>query len=136
MKTFATRAGSSILSLARITLAGLAMVACLTMTSAAFGADLNGKWTGEMQTKKGGNPLVLELKADGAALTGTMSRGKRGRGVEIKDGKVDGNSFTFTVMQKTKKGERATEWKGTLEGDEIKLSPNRKRAAAITLKRG
>jgi hypothetical protein len=119
------RLGSFILAAGAVLLAG----------SVALAADLNGKWSGEAQSKKGSTPLVLELKAEGTNLTGTMSRGKRGRGVEIRNGKIDGDSFSFTTMQKTKKGEREFEWKGTVENGEMKLSPGKGRAPAVSLKR-
>ncbi len=106
------------------------------MASAAFGAGVSGKWTGERQTKKGSAPILLELKADGAALTGSMSQGRRGRSLPIKDGKVNGDSFTFTVMQKSKQGERAADWEGTVAGDQLQLkAAGRKRAKTLTLKR-
>ena len=113
------------------------MTAALFLVAGAFAADLNGKWTGETQTKKGSSTLVLDLKAEGDKLTGSLSRGRGGKGLAIKDGKIEGDSFRFTVTQQSKKGDREVEWKGTVEGDQMKLTPGgRRRAPTVTLKRG
>ena len=62
----------------------------------AFAADVDGKWTGSIETPMGAVPVGFTFKADGATLTGT-SLGPDGGEVAIKDGKVDGNKISFTV---------------------------------------
>jgi hypothetical protein len=51
----------------------VALLSCL-MAVAAFAADVNGKWTAEMQGRDGQTmTTTFNLKADGSALTGTVS---------------------------------------------------------------
>jgi hypothetical protein len=107
-------------------------------------AGLDGKWKieTELQTKKRGKVTatsVLDLKSEGGKLTGTVtaSAGKRDRTLDITDGKVDGNQISFTTVQKTKKREVKLLWKGTIEGDTLKLtrSVEGRREQSLTAKR-
>jgi hypothetical protein len=43
-----------------------------------------------------------------------------GRSFDIKEGKVDGDKFSFRVTQDTNKGERTSVYEGTIEGDRLK----------------
>lgn len=91
-------------------------------------ASIDGKWkaTSESKSKKGKSATIttiFELKADGSTLTGsvTTGRGRRDVTMTIKDGKIEGDRFTFTtVQQNKKKGEVKVEWSGSLTGDELK----------------
>ena len=120
----------------------------LAVAFVAAAADVSGKWTYE-QPGRGGNPVTvtITLKADGAKLTGTVlggfGGGGRGRGrggdngsaaptpppaptpVEISDGKVDGNTITFTVKREGPNGTMTTSYKGTLDGDTLQLEITR-----------
>ena len=96
--------------------------------------------------KKGGGQdrtvrVTFNLKADGNKLTGTVTSGagKRNRSAEIVDGKIDGNQFSFTTVQNSKKGEQRQERRGTLEGDTLQGTRSRaggKRGQPFTAKRG
>jgi hypothetical protein len=119
----------------------------LAVAFVAAAADVSGKWTYEQPGRGGGNPIsvTITLKADGAKLTGTVpggfgGGGRRGRGgdtsaaptpppapapVEISDGKVDGNTITFTVKRETPNGTMTTSYKGTLDGDTLQLEITR-----------
>src|SRR5260370_22115282 len=87
----------------------------------ALGEVYDGKWTNEM--KRGDNTIqkTLSLKSDGGALTGTVETSFNGqsRSVDIKNGKVDGNKFSFTTVQNGKNGEVTVAWEGTVTGDEL-----------------
>ena len=120
------------------------LAACL-----ASAAAIDGAWTSEMKMrggKKGGGQdrtvrVTFNLKADGSKLTGTVNSGagKRSRNAEIVDGKIEGNQFTFTTVQTTKKGEQRQEWRGTLDGDTLQGTRSRaggKRGQSFTAKRG
>lgn len=110
-----------------------------------FAAAIDGKWKGEakIESKKKEATtvgLTFDLKADGDKLTGSVlnSAGKRGRTLDVTEGKLDGNSFTFVTVQKSrKKGDVRVTWTGTVEGDELKGSYNagRKRSTEFTAKR-
>ncbi len=95
---------------------------------AAFGAAIDGQWTAEMKAragKKGGPPrtakVTMNLKSEGGRLTGTvaMPTRKRARTLAVEDGKIDGDRFSFTTVQRTKKGETKTLWEGSVQGDKL-----------------
>ncbi len=71
-------------------------MALLCFTFAASAADVTGKWTGEITTGRGPQPFNIELKQAGNALTGAITGG-RGGDVMIADGKVDGETITFST---------------------------------------
>ena len=119
----------------------------LAVAFVAAAADVSGKWTYD-QPGRGGNPIAvtITLKADGAKLTGTVlggfGGGGRGRGrggdtsaapapppaptpIDISDGKVDGNTITFTVKREGRNGTMTTSYKGTLDGDTLQLEITR-----------
>ena len=67
------------------------------LAAAAFAADVTGKWKGSFEGPNG--PvlnLTFDLKADDAALTGTVS-GMLDHALEIKDGKVKGDDVSFWI---------------------------------------
>jgi len=95
----------------------LMLAGCLaTMTMMA--ADATGKWTAEMPGRDGNTQTVtMNLKADGGALTGTVS-GRRGDS-EISQGKVDGNNVSFDVVREFNGNKMTQHYVGTLDGDTI-----------------
>jgi hypothetical protein len=113
----------------------------------ALPVTIDGKWKGEI--KDGGRkktataaatPVTFEFKTEGDRVTGTasVSGGKRARTAEISEGKIEGNTVSFTTVQRTRKGEVKTSWTGTLEGEQLKGTRTRvgaKRGAAFTLTR-
>jgi len=108
------------------TLLTVLVIACL-VAGVALAAGIDGKWYSERKMERDGNTMVIkttfELKADGAKLTGkmVMTMGDMDpRDVEIKDGKIEGNKFSFTTTMSTPNGEFKTVYNGTLEGDAIK----------------
>ena len=100
-------------------------------------ATIDGKWkaTTEAKGKNGKSSTVttvFDLKSDGDKLTGTVTtgRGRRDVTMDIKDGKIEGDRFSFTTIQQNKKkGEVKLQWNGTVSGEELKGSsaPNGKR---------
>lgn len=59
----------------------------------------DGEWDCKMKTPMGEQKTVLTIKTDGATFTGT-SVGNSGS-AEIKDGKIDGDTATWTMDVKT-----------------------------------
>ena len=88
----------------------------------AFAASIDGKWTSEMKFGERTINNTFNLKSDGNTLTGTMemSAGGQSRSSDIKNGKIDGNKFSFSLVQRGKQGERTVVYEGTVEGDELK----------------
>ena len=72
------------------------VIGTMLLAVPAFAADVDGKWTGSLDTPMGTVPVGFTFKSDGAMLTGT-TLGPDGGEIAIKDGKVDGNKISFTV---------------------------------------
>jgi hypothetical protein len=72
--------------------------------------------------------VTLNLKVDGAALTGTVSQpGRDGNAMEtpISDGKVDGNTISFSVKREFNGNSFVIAYRGTLDGDSLKIEISR-----------
>ena len=103
-------------------------IALVLFAGLAFGAAIDGKWVSErtMKNRDGEEMKVVQtfdLKADGAKLTGTVAMvmgTMEPRSSEIKDGKLDGNKFSFKTVMTTPNGEMVSVYEGTLEGDALK----------------
>jgi hypothetical protein len=66
-------------------------------TASVRAADVTGTWSTEMKTPDGQSfPLTFTFKQDGATLTGTV-QGPQGDAMDISNGKIDGNAFSFDV---------------------------------------
>jgi len=90
----------------------------MMMTAAtAFAADVTGKWTATAQSPNGDFTLTFTFKQDGAALTGTV-QGPQGDPIDITNGKIDGDKFTFDVSFNG----LTIHHDCTVNGDEIKMS--------------
>jgi hypothetical protein len=102
-------------------------VCVLLLAGLAAAAAIDGKWVSERKMERDGQSFTIiqtfDLKADGNKLTGslTMAFGDmEPRKMDIADGKVDGNKFSFTVTMSTPNGEFKTVYEGTVEGDMLK----------------
>ena len=68
------------------------------------------------------------FKSDGGSLTGKVVQTSEaswmkewtGKSVDISDGKMDGDRFSFSVKRETAQGERTAIYEVTIEGDELK----------------
>jgi hypothetical protein len=81
----------------RIVLRTSLWIGCLALLTAALqAADVTGKWTGDISTPDGNQvSLTLNLKSDGAKVTGTVT-GPTGD-TEIAEGKMDGDTLQFVL---------------------------------------
>ncbi len=118
----------------------------LAVALVAMAADsITGKWTYEQPGRGGGGGgggaaptpriVTLDLKVAGAVLTGTIIQpagGGRGGGgggaappaptpIEIKNGKVSGDNFSFDVVRTTQNGDVTTKYEGTASGGTLNL---------------
>ena len=93
----------------------------LVVGSTAYAADVDGTWTGSVSGPQGEFPVSFTFKADGAALTGS-TLGFDGMPVPIKDGKIDGNTITFTVTFDFGGMPFMLSYKGIVSADQIKMS--------------
>jgi len=91
------------------------MTALLTgVSSLAWAADIDGKWTAQFQGR-GGNTQTqtLTLQASGGKLTGSME-GRRGGAVDISDGAIDGDNVSFKVVREFNGNQFTQQYKGSL----------------------
>ncbi len=100
----------------------LAMLALLTIAFVASAADVTGKWSGEITTGRGPQTINIELKQDGSSLTGAITGG-RGGDRPIADGKVDGDTISFTVSAPGRDGTpNVQKYTGKVNGDSIEFT--------------
>ena len=98
----------------------MALLATLMMLSpVAFAGDIDGKWTGSVDTPNGPVQLTYMLAAKGTELTGTAA-GPDGTPVPLEHGKIEGDkvsfSLTFDFGQPT-----TINYTGTLAGKQLKI---------------
>jgi len=74
----------------------LVMFVFVLAAAPARAADIDGKWTGSLDTPMGTLPVGFTFKADGATLTGSQT-GMDGMELQIKNGKIDGDKISFVV---------------------------------------
>jgi hypothetical protein len=97
-------------------------IGLLLVAGFAFGADVDGKWTGSIAGMDGNNmTLGYTFKADGTTLTGTTT-GPDGNQMPIKEGKINGNNISFSVTIDMGGNEMKLEYKGVVSADQIKLT--------------
>jgi hypothetical protein len=96
----------------------LALVLC---AAPAFAADVDGKWSGSLNTPNGDVNIAFTFKADGTALTGTTT-GPDGAQVAIKNGKIDGDKLTFVVSIDFGGMPVDINYSGVLKGGEIAMT--------------
>ncbi len=94
--------------------------------------ELTGRWEISSETQRGTQNMTLDLEQDGSALTGTVTltlggrpgggggSGGGARTIEISDGMVDGESFSFTMTLSLGDRSIAQAYSGTFEGDAMK----------------
>jgi hypothetical protein len=87
----------------------------------AVAADVTGTWKAEMKTPDGQTRTsTFVFKADGDKLTGTV-QGMRGDPAPIQNGKIKGDTLSFSVTRRMGDQDRKMDYKGTVSGDEMKL---------------
>jgi len=100
--------------------AGVALLGALPVLA----ADATGRWQAEFDTQVGVQKYVYDLKVEGATITGKASferMGQKGE-VEIKDGKVDGDTVSFVEMLEFEGNQLPITYTGKLAGDEIRFT--------------
>ena len=91
----------------------------------ALGAGIDGKWTVTTQGRNGDQTQILMLKSSGMNLTGSIDPGN-GMPVDIAEGMIHDSDVTFKVTRQGRDGSpQVTTYKGTLSGDDLKLTPTR-----------
>jgi hypothetical protein len=88
----------------------------LAAVSSAAQSGLAGKWTGAEQE----HPAILELAVKGEVATGTVSIGQDPVHV-LGNGKVKGNTVTFTTAARMNGRDITITWRGELKDDRLTL---------------
>jgi len=89
---------------------------------AAFAADVNGDWKATAEGPNGTLTRTFKLKAEGATLTGETVSSMFGKS-EIKNGKIDGDKLSFSILVKFQDNETEVKYTGKVTSkDEIKFS--------------
>ena len=98
----------------------------------AAAASIDGTWVSQRTVDRGGDSFTItqtfDLKTQGNTLTGTVSMafgGMEPRSIEIKEGKIDGNKFSFVTVMSTPNGEFKMTYEGTVEGNVLKGTATR-----------
>lgn len=99
-------------------LVSTAMLALVAWPAAA--QEVAGKWAGSADTEFGPFELVFEFAVEGAVLTGAMINDFIGA-IPIMDGMVEGDEIAFTLNIDGGGGAMVINYKGMVEGNELKL---------------
>jgi hypothetical protein len=86
----------------------------------SFAADVDGKWTAEINTNNGPVPLTFQLKANGETLSGTVAS-HMGE-AEILEGKVNGDEMTFITYLERDGARYRVSHKAKVNGNEMKVT--------------
>jgi hypothetical protein len=109
----------------------ITFLAMIVSALTVFGADVSGKWSGQVPARGDTVTATFTFKVDGSTLTGSMT-GPQGD-VALQEGKVSGDKISFS----TTGGNAKIVFTGTVSGDEIKMTRAREggQAREFTLKR-
>lgn len=105
--------------------------------STASAPDLTGAWKGEFDFQGTSVPLTLNLKSDGAKVSGDVE-GMGAAPVEIHDGKVDGDTVTFWLNADYQGQTYVLNYKGKVNGNQIDFDfgvPDGSWGSSITVKK-
>jgi hypothetical protein len=92
----------------------------LFAASPAFAAEIDGKWTGSLDTPNGPVAVAYTFKADGATLTGSTET-PDGMSLPISAGKIEGNKISFDFTVDFGGGPTTFKYTGELVGPDLKL---------------
>lgn len=96
------------------------IVLCLVFSLSAFAADVTGKWNAQVPGRNGTRDTTFNFKAEGDKLAGTMT-GLQGGDIAISDGKIAGDTVSFTVTVERGGNTIKQSFTGKVAGDEIQF---------------
>ena len=85
----------------------------------ALAADVAGTW--KVSAQGGAMERTFVFKVDGSKLTGETTSSMVGKST-INDGKIDGDSLSFTIMVNFQGNEMKVSYSGKVSGDAIKMA--------------
>jgi hypothetical protein len=83
-------------------------------------ADVTGTWKATKQLEKGTIKRTFVFKQDGTKLTGKSISDRFGPST-IKDGKIEGDTLSFSIMVDIEFGEVKISFTGKVQGDVIDM---------------
>lgn len=94
------------------------LIAMTVMVLAAFAADISGAWKATAQGPNGNMERTFVFKVDGNKVTGETTSSMMGKST-INDGKIDGDTVTFTINGNFGGNDVKLNYKGKVSGNEI-----------------
>ena len=86
--------------------------------AAALAADINGTWKASAEGPNGSMERTFVFKVEGNKVTGETTSSMMGKST-ITDGKVDGDTITFTITGKLGDNEMKLSYTGKIKDNEI-----------------
>lgn len=96
------------------------MLGIVLLATPAAAADVDGRWTGSLETPMGVVPVTFVFKAEGERLTGHML-GMEGMEIQITNGKIEGDKISYQVNIDLGGMPLELMYKGVVTSAEIKL---------------
>jgi enterochelin esterase-like enzyme len=98
----------------------------LVVAANAGAADVTGVWKAEFDTQIGVQKYAFTLKQDGDKVTGKANSDIAGEKheVELKDGRIEGDTVTFVEVFDFQGNAIRIEYKGKVSGDQIQFTRN------------
>ena len=97
------------------------LVTIVFCSIAAFAADISGNWKATADGPNGAMERTFTFKVEGAKVTGETTSTFVGKSV-ITDGKIDGDTITFTITANMQGNEMKLSYKGKINGKEMTLT--------------
>lgn len=94
----------------------LVLIAAVCAT--AFAADITGNWKATAEGPNGNMERTFTFKVDGNKVTGETTSTLLGKST-ISDGKIEGDTVTFTISAKLQDNEMKLTYKGKITDKEI-----------------
>jgi hypothetical protein len=94
------------------------IVMLAVFAAAALAADINGSWKANADGPNGAMERTFVFKVDGNKVTGETTSTMMGKST-ITDGKVEGDTVTFTITGKIQDNEMKLTYTGKIKETEI-----------------
>ena len=98
-----------------------AMLAALVLALPVHAADISGAWKATAEGPNGAIERTFTFKVDGTNLTGETVSQFTGKS-EIKDGKIEGETVTFSIKANFQGNETTVKYNGKTTASSFKLT--------------
>jgi hypothetical protein len=97
------------------------LVSLMAFTLAALAADISGNWKATAEGPNGSMERTFVFKVEGSKVTGETTSSMMGKST-ITDGKIDGDTVTFTITANFGGNDVKINYKGKVSGNEIRFT--------------